>query len=110
MAGFMGPLELVRLDRLMERSSGRHEVVIGLIDGPVATNHPDLAGSNLRRIGAKPGAGCALTDSVACLHGTFVAGMLSARRGSAAPAICSHHGATLRANFPEHPISPVLRG
>ena len=39
----MGPLELVKLDRLMERSSGRSEIVIGLIDGPVAMNHPDLA-------------------------------------------------------------------
>jgi hypothetical protein len=32
----MEPLALVRLDRLMEHSSGRPEIVIGLIDGPVA--------------------------------------------------------------------------
>ena len=33
----MDPLQLVKLTRLMSRSSGRPEVVIGLIDGPLAT-------------------------------------------------------------------------
>ncbi len=84
----MGPLELVKLDRLMERSSGRSEIVIGLIDGPVARDHPDLAGSNVREVPGKQSASCSLSNSVACLHGTFVAGILSARRGSSGPAIC----------------------
>jgi subtilisin family serine protease len=84
----MGPLELVKLDRLMKRSSGRREIVIGLIDGPVAIDHPDLAGNHVRGLPGKQSASCALSNSVACLHGTFVAGVLAARRGSVAPAIC----------------------
>jgi subtilisin family serine protease len=32
--------------------------------------------------------GCSQAGSAACLHGTFVAGILCAKRGSAAPAIC----------------------
>jgi subtilisin family serine protease len=72
----------------MDRTSGSPEVTIGLIDGPVLLNHPELANERVREI---PGAGsgaCTRADSMACLHGTFVAGVLSARRGSAAPAIC----------------------
>jgi subtilisin family serine protease len=84
----MGPLELVKLDRLMDRSSGRSEIVVGLIDGPVVIDHPGLAGSNVREIAGTRSPSCELSKSVACLHGTFVAGILSARRGSSAPAIC----------------------
>lgn len=31
----MSPLELVRLTHLMDRTSGRREITLGLIDGPV---------------------------------------------------------------------------
>ena len=34
----------------MRLSAGRPEVVVGLIDGPVAMNHPDLAGSTIREL------------------------------------------------------------
>ena len=44
------PLALVKLTALMERTSGRPDVKIGLIDGPVLTQHPDLAGEHLREI------------------------------------------------------------
>src|ERR1039457_1783966 len=36
----------------------------------------------------KEGPSCRDSKSSACLHGTFLAGILSARRGSDAPAIC----------------------
>jgi subtilisin family serine protease len=84
----MGSLDLVRLSPLMERSSGRPEVTIGLIDGPVVTRHPDLASERLLELPGKNGAACIEAADAACLHGTFVAGILSARRGTAAPAIC----------------------
>lgn len=84
----MSPTDLVRLSELMSRSSGRPAVVIALIDGPVVLDHPDLAGSIIREIPGKLNGKCSLADSLACAHGTFVAGMLSARRGSVAPAIC----------------------
>ena len=45
----MRPLELVNLDRLMARSTGRSQVIIGLIDGPVSMDHPDLSGAQLPR-------------------------------------------------------------
>jgi subtilisin family serine protease len=69
----------------MERTSGRPDVTIGLIDGPVAVDRPELAGQHIREIGS---GACTRAKSAACLHGTFVAGILSARRGTVAPAIC----------------------
>ena len=84
----MTPLELVRLTTLMERTSGSPEVTIGLIDGPVVADHPDLPGERRRNIPENSRAGCTQASNAACLHGTFVAGILSAERGSIAPAIC----------------------
>jgi subtilisin family serine protease len=84
----MKPLELVMLPPLMERTSGSPEVTIGLIDGPVAKTHPALASAYLREIPGHNGAACTQPSSVACVHGTFVTGILCAKRGSAAPAIC----------------------
>ena len=84
----MASLDLVKLTALMERTSGSPEVRIGLIDGPVLTQHPDLAGGHLREIPGVGGATCTQANITACLHGTFVAGILSAKRGSPAPAIC----------------------
>jgi len=72
----------------MEQSVGRSEIVIGLIDGPVVADHPDLATESIRHIGAASGEAAGTTDSAARTHGTYVAGILSARRGSPAPAIC----------------------
>jgi subtilisin family serine protease len=97
----MRPLELVKLDRLMERSSGRPQVVIGLIDGPVAMDHPDLSRANIREMPGPQSASCSLTSSVACMHGTFVAGILLAKRGSPAPAICPDCLLLVRPIFPE---------
>jgi subtilisin family serine protease len=79
-------LRLVRLSPLMETTRGRAEVVVGLIDGPVAIDHPDLTAQSIRPVPGR-GAVCRL-GSASCDHGTFVAGILSARRGADAPAIC----------------------
>lgn len=84
----MTPLQLVMLPPLMERTSGSPDVKIGLIDGPVLTHHPDLASDHLREIPGKTNVTCTQTQSMACQHGTYVAGILSARRGTAAPGIC----------------------
>lgn len=84
----MNPLDLVNLSALMKQSTGSPEIRIGLIDGPVATDHPDLAENNIRPISGKLSVACTTANSLACQHGTFVAGVLSAKRGSAAPAIC----------------------
>ena len=46
----MTPLDLVNLTALMERTSGSPDLMVGLIDGPIAVNHPDLAEVNLREL------------------------------------------------------------
>jgi subtilisin family serine protease len=81
------PLEAVRLAPLMARTSGQPEVVVGLLDGPVAIGHPDLASERIREIPGAAGS-CTEAGNGACQHGTFIAGILSARRGGDAPAIC----------------------
>lgn len=84
----MSPLDLVHLTQLMAITVGRPEIIIGLIDGPVALTHPDLASERVRELGGERGGSCAQNGSLACRHGTFVAGVLFARRGSAAPSLC----------------------
>jgi len=84
----MNPLDAVGLIPLMEHTTGRPEIVIGLLDGPVATTHPDLLSANLHQLAGSKESTSTQVSSSACLHGTFVAGILGAQRGSSAPAIC----------------------
>lgn len=81
-------LDLVGLTPLMKVTTGSSEVAIGLIDGPVAPSHPGLATQAVKDIGPGRGVACGHVTSTACMHGTYVAGILIARRGSDAPAIC----------------------
>lgn len=97
----MEPLDLVKLTALMERTRGSPEVKIGLIDGPVVIKHPDFASGHLCEIPGNNGATCAQTNSTACLHGTFIAGILSATRNSPAPAICPNCILLIRPIFAE---------
>jgi subtilisin family serine protease len=97
----MTPLDLVRLTPLIDHTSGRPEVIIGLIDGPVVMNHPELANQPVREIPGNGSGTCTQANSTACLHGTFVAGILSANRGSVAPAICPNCTLLVRPIFAE---------
>jgi subtilisin family serine protease len=97
----MNPLELVKLTPLMQHSSGRPEITIGLVDGPVAMDHPDLVGQNIRQVNQESPGACSRASSMACMHGTFVAGILSAKRSSNAPAICPNCTLLVRPIFPE---------
>jgi subtilisin family serine protease len=97
----MTALELVKLWPLMARTAGRPEVMVGLIDGPVAIGHADLENENIRELSVVNGGRCAISSSAACKHGTFVAGILIAKRGSAAPAICPGCTLLVRPIFPE---------
>jgi subtilisin family serine protease len=94
-------LDLVNLGQLMSRTEGRPEIVVALIDGPVAINHPDLAGAKIREIPGKLEGTCLQSDDQACVHATSVAGVLSARRGSAAPAVCPGCTLLIRPIFSE---------
>src|SRR5262249_4815866 len=97
----MVPVDLVKLAPLMARTSGRPHIRVGLIDGPIATHHPDLAGASLHEILGNRNGSCTRVDSIACLHGTFVAGIPCARRGSIAPAICPDCRVLIRPIFSE---------
>ena len=98
---FMGALDLVNLTALMERSGGSPELKVGIIDGPVAIEHPDLTPERVHEISEDSAATCYRTSSTACLHGTFVAGILSAKRNSGAPAICPNCTILVRPIFSE---------
>src|SRR4051794_10011320 len=80
--GLGDPLGLVGLRALMDLTSGSPEVEIGLIDGPVASGHPDLASDRIRQLSGASDSVFARANGDARTHGTFVAGMLSARRSS----------------------------
>jgi subtilisin family serine protease len=96
-------LDLVKLTPLMERTSGRPEITIGLLDGPVAANHPDLTSARIRAVVGRTGGTCVQAGSAACMHGTFVAGILCARRGAPVPAICPGCTLLVRPIFAETP-------
>ena len=83
----MSYLDVVSLSALMDCTGGHPDILVGLIDGPVAITHPDLTGARIRELPATNGGMCRQPNSVACLHGTFVAGILCAKRSSVAPAI-----------------------
>lgn len=97
----MDALDLIKLTALMQRTTGNPDVKIGLIDGPIVTQHPELVSENLREISSGNGATCTQPNSTACLHGTFVAGILSAKRNSVAPGICPNCTLLIRPIFSE---------
>ncbi len=103
----MSHLGLVKLTALMERTSGKPEIVVGLLDGPVAINHPDLATEHIREIPGNIRSACAQTKSIACMHGTFVAGILCAKRNSNAPAICPNCTLLVRPIFAEAQVGSL---
>jgi subtilisin family serine protease len=80
--------ELVRLSGLMKATEGASRIAVALIDGPVAVEHPSLNAARIRVVGANDGVACTTPAGAACNHGTFVAGVLHARRDTAAPGIC----------------------
>lgn len=95
------PLDLVKLSKFMEVTSGIPEIMVGLIDGPVVINHSDLNSENIREVPGKLAGTCSKASSAACMHGTFVAGVLCGKRGSIAPAICPNCTLLVRPIFEE---------
>lgn len=82
------PTDLVRLRPLMELGSGSADLLVAVIDGSVAMDHKDLSETAFRQIGGNGTDSGLECQGRSCKHGTFVAGMLAARRGSVAPGIC----------------------
>jgi subtilisin family serine protease len=81
-------LRLVGLPALMSISAGVPAVSLALIDGPVALHHPDIAAESVHVLQAGGDQTCATSESSACTHGTYVAGILHARRDSLVRGIC----------------------
>jgi subtilisin family serine protease len=102
------PLELVNLRPLMELTQGNPEVVVALLDGPVLATHPDLSERTARALVVN-GEGEAPCRGPACTHGTFIAGILSARRGSDAPAICPECTLMVRPIFSDAETASALQ-
>ena len=100
----VSPLDTVRLRPLMDRTEGVPGVSIALIDGPVATEHPGLAGATIRGLG-HAGAACGQPGNDACQHGTYVAGLLVAARHSGAAAICPGCTLLVRPIFSERSVA-----
>lgn len=61
-----------------ELSAGRPEIIVGLIDGLVAMNHPDLAVESIRKIPGKPSGRCTQAESAARVRETLMRGILCA--------------------------------
>lgn len=97
----MIPLEIIGLLPLMDRSEGRDDISVGIIDGPIDLNHPTFNGAKVRTVTGAQLASCRKSDSLACTHGTFVAGILVGGRNTAAPAICPKCEIVLRPIFHE---------
>ncbi|MGR6036391.1 MAG: hypothetical protein ACU4EQ_01345 [Candidatus Nitrosoglobus sp.] len=102
----MNPLDLVKLTALMALSQGKPQTIIGLIDGPVIKDHPHLAGEQIWEVLGKLSSTCTQAASTACQHGTFVAGILLAKRNSPAPAICPNCTLLVRSIFAEAITAP----
>jgi subtilisin family serine protease len=99
-------LALVGLLEVMQRTRGRPEKRIGLIDGPVATDHPDLVTQILEYTPRASRAWCQQSEGSGCEHGTFIAGILCASRSADAPGICADctlllHPVFTEPTFPE---------
>lgn len=88
----------------MKESSGRPSIVIGVIDGPVDLSHPAFSGVSVRTVKPAHLVICRNAASGACLHGTAVAGIVCARRGLAAPAICPDCTTLVYPIFPEDSV------
>jgi subtilisin family serine protease len=95
----MDPLTLTKIQNLMNVSKGDPSIKIALIDGPVYINHPAFENSIIKDVKESQLVGCSYANSIACIHGTFIAGILCAKRGVSAPAICPECTLLLRPIF-----------
>lgn len=75
------------LDDVMARGEGSELLAVAVLDGPVAVEHPGLEGAALS-VAGETALACATAGGLGCGHGTAVAGMLCAGRGTPARGIC----------------------
>ena len=95
------PHQLIQAGPVFSQTAGRPDIRIGLIDGPLAMDHPDLEHKHIHLLGGKNQGSCSIAHSVACMHGTQVAGILAAKRNSHSPGICPECTLLIQPIFPE---------
>src|SRR5947207_3900357 len=95
------PLNLVKLSSLQNATSGSKRIPVGLIDGPVDIGHPSFQGASIQTVSSRSGAACQSQKSPACIHGTFVAGLLAGGGGTRASGICPQSPLLVRPIFCE---------
>jgi subtilisin family serine protease len=78
-------LAFIDADELMRRSRGDAGVTVGIVDGPVDTTLQVFASTRIEEIG---GGRASAGNGRGSFHGTFVAGILAAERGSGTPGLC----------------------
>ena len=84
----MDPLVQTKLISLMNITRGHPDIRIGVIDGPVDLNHPAFQGSRLRTVKDSQIVECKNARDIACTHGTFITGILCAKRELPVSGIC----------------------
>jgi subtilisin family serine protease len=76
------------LDEVMALGEGGPALAVAVLDGPVAVDHPALAGAALS-VAGDAAIACVVAGGAGCGHGTAVAGMLAAGRETPARGICA---------------------
>lgn len=97
----MNAHQLIHADWLFLKTSGIPSLRVGLIDGPVALDHPDLERKNIELVAGKHSGACSIAHSGACQHGTQVAGILSSKRKGKVPGFCPGCTLLIKPIFPE---------
>ena len=83
-------LSHLQLDELYNKSEGSSDITIAIIDGAVDSKHPDFEGTKITQLASinnETNAVCYDKSSPSCQHGTYVTGVLAARRESTSPGI-----------------------
>jgi subtilisin family serine protease len=84
----LNPLTQIHAEEVIKLSSGRSDIVIGIIDGPVDLTHEAFVNINIQE--RKNNIQCCntKTHSIACNHGTFITGILAGKRGLDIQSLC----------------------
>lgn len=107
-SGAISPLDALGLPELMKKTAGNPDVMVSILDGPVALGHPDLVEARMSVLENGVAEHFEI-ESDACRHGTFVAGVLFARRGGPAPGICVGCSSLVVPIFGEHAAATPAR-
>jgi hypothetical protein len=92
----------------MKLISGRSEIAIGLIDGPVAIDHPDLASEEICTVPGKVEGRCTRPDSVACMHGSALD--YASKRGAVVVMAAGNQGSVGSTVITRHPWVITVAG